>query len=159
MPRLINNAMPRLSKSVPATRALTRVKGFTLIEILIASVILFLFLALASEAFGQAALASRKAERAVKVAGILPLLTENIRQQIVSADPTGEYSGGGVLFELEYKWQATLLARKSPPPRLDHEVEAFTTYSERFNLWQVDVTVIDGSYQRTWRYEDISWHD
>ncbi|MFT4925938.1 MAG: prepilin-type N-terminal cleavage/methylation domain-containing protein [Phenylobacterium sp.] len=141
-----------------ATHQLKAVKGFTLIEVLIASVILFLFLAIASQAFNQSATASRKAERAVKVAGLLPLLTENIRSEIVAVQQITDQSGQGSLFGLHYQWQATLLERLGPPRRLDAEVEGLKTYDERFNLWQVNVTVSEGSYQRSWQYEEISWH-
>ncbi len=133
-------------------------QGFTLIEVLIASVILFLFLALASEAFSQSALSSRKAERAAKVAAIVPLMIENIRVQIVEAEQVSDLGSEGVLFELNYAWRAKLLKRLKPPRRFDPDENEFKEYDERFNLWQVDVTVGEGTYQRSWQYEEVSWH-
>ncbi len=130
--------------------------GFTLIEVLIASVILFMFLAIASQAFNQSATASRKAERAAKIAGILPLLTENIRNKIIAAKQTNEQSDQGRLFDVNYQWRATLLERVGPPERLFVEIK--DDLSDRYNLWQINVTISEGSYQRDWQYEEITWH-
>lgn len=134
-------------------------QGFTLIEVLIASVILFLFLALAAQAFNQSATASRKAERAAKVAALVPLLLETIRAEIIETKQANDQTGQGVLFEMGYQWQAKLLERTSPPRRFDPDEAEFKDYPDRFNLWQIDLTVTDKTYQRTWRYEEISWHE
>jgi prepilin-type N-terminal cleavage/methylation domain-containing protein len=138
------------------TNQIKSIKGFTLIEVLIASVILFLFLAIASQAFNQSATASRKAERAAKIAGLLPLLTENIRNKIVAAKQISVQSDSGSFFDLNYQWEATLLERLGPPKRLSVEIEDDTR--DRFNLWQVNVIISEGSYQRRWQYEEITWH-
>jgi len=150
--------MSRTTKQFKAPSSLKTTKGFTLIEVLISSVILFLFLAIASQAFNQSATASRKAERAIKVAGLLPLLTESIRNEIVAVKQSNDQSGQGSLLGLSYEWQATLLERLSPPRRLDSGEGGYKSYPERFNLWQVNVTVSEGSYQSRWQYEEISWH-
>ncbi len=138
------------------TSQMKSIKGFTLIEVLIASVILFLFLAIASQAFNQSATASRKAERAAKIAGLIPLLTENIRNKIIAAKQTSVQNDSGSLLDLSYQWEATLLERLGPPIRPYVEIEDDT--SDRFNLWQVNVIVSDGSYQRRWQYEELTWH-
>ena len=138
------------------TSQIKSIKGFTLIEVLIASVILFLFLAIASQAFNQSATASRKAERAAKIAGLLPLLTENIRNKIVAAKQISVQSDSGSFFDLNYQWEATLLERLGPPKRLSVEIEDDTR--DRFNLWQVNVIIGEGRYQRRWQYEEITWH-
>ena len=138
------------------TSQIKSIKGFTLIEVLIASVILFLFLAIASQAFNQSATASRKAERAAKIAGLLPLLTENIRNKIVAAKQISDQGDCGSFFDLNYQWEATLLERLGPPKRLSVEIEDDTR--DRFNLWQVNVIIREGLYQRRWQYEEITWH-
>ena len=134
-------------------------KGFTLIEVLIASIILFLFLAIASQAFSQSAVASEKAERAAKVAALLPLLTDNIRAQMVLGQSLAEQNGGGELFEMHYQWQAQRIERRGAPKHLDPAVDGYKTYPDRFNLWQVAVTITVKSYQRTWQYKEITWDE
>ncbi|NQZ06000.1 MAG: type II secretion system protein [Algicola sp.] len=132
-------------------------RGFTLLEVLIASMILFLFITMASQAFSQSAQTSRKAERAVKVAAMVPLLVETIRGQIMAVDTPQNVGGEGQMLEVQYHWQATLIHRKPPAARFDPSAMEFKTYEDRFNLWSVEVVVSIGTYQRSWLYEEISW--
>ena len=78
--------------------------------------------------------------------------------QIVEAEQVSDLGSEGVLFELNYAWRAKLLKRLKPPRRFDPDENEFKEYDERFNLWQVDVTVGEGTYQRSWQYEEVSWH-
>lgn len=133
--------------------------GFTLIEVLISAVILFMFLALASQAFSQAAQSSLKAERAAKVSAAVPLLLETIKQDIMAARSPQGVKGSGVFLDLDYRWQAKLIQRKAPVRRFDPSEMEMKDYAERFNLWQVDLQVGLGSYQRNWQYEEISWYE
>jgi prepilin-type N-terminal cleavage/methylation domain-containing protein len=132
-------------------------RGFTLLEVLIASIILFLFITMASQAFSQSALSSRKAERAVKVASMVPLLVETIRGQILAVDTPQDVGGEGQMLEVGYQWQAKLIHRKPPAARFDPAHMEFKTYDDRFNLWSVEVVVSIDTYQRSWIYEEISW--
>lgn len=134
-------------------------QGFTLIEVLIASIILFMFIVMASQAFSQSALTSRKAERAIKAAGIVPLLIDNIKSQISAEKSVADVSGRGQLEEVTYQWKASLVERKPPVPGFDPLHEEFRSYQEKYNLWQVDLTTTVGDYQRHWIYEEISWHE
>ncbi len=136
----------------------SKIKGFTLIEVLLAAVILFMFLTMASMAFNQAANASLKAERAAKVAAIVPLLTQNIKEVILRSRGTSE-SGQGQFGQMAFRWKASLKQRKAPPPRFDPAELEFKHYPERFNLWLVDLVVIIGSYERHWQYEELSWYE
>ena len=131
--------------------------GFTQIEVLIASTILFLFLAMASQAFSQSAQTSIKAEREAKVAALVPLLIENIRGQIHADKTPRDKVGQNTMLDMNYQWRATLIDRKPPVERFDPNEMEFKTYEERFNLWKVDVMIVDGTYQRNWQYEEISW--
>jgi prepilin-type N-terminal cleavage/methylation domain-containing protein len=132
-------------------------QGFTLIEVLIASTILFLFLAMAAQAFSQSAQTSIKAERAAKVAALVPLLVENIRGDIHADKSPSDKHGQGAMLDMTYQWRASLLERKAPVERFDPSEMEFKTYQDRFNLWKVDVMIVAGSYQRNWQYEEISW--
>ena len=134
-------------------------RGFTLIEVLLSAVILFMFLALAAQAFSQSANASLKAERAAKVAALVPLLTNTIKDRISQARGPERLNNEGRFMELSYRWQAQLLERKPPARRFDPAEMEVKEYNDRFNLWQVELTVSLGSYRRQWRYEEISWYD
>ncbi|MCJ8269534.1 MAG: type II secretion system GspH family protein [Psychrosphaera sp.] len=131
--------------------------GFTLLEVLISTIILFLFITMASQAFSQAAQSSLKAERAVKVASLVPLLMENIRGKILAVDTLGDVGGQGQMLDMQYQWQAKILQRKAPASRFDPSTMDFKDYKKRFNLWSVEVVITLGKYQRSWQYEEISW--
>ncbi len=131
--------------------------GFTLLEVLISSIILFLFITMASQAFSQAAQSSLKAERAAKVASLVPLLMENIRGKVLAVNTLGDVAGQGKMLDMQYHWQAKLLERKRPASRFDPSTMEFKDYKDRFNLWSVEVVVTIGKYQRSWQYEEISW--
>jgi prepilin-type N-terminal cleavage/methylation domain-containing protein len=144
-------------------QAINANRGFTLIEVLLASIILFLFLTLAAQAFSQSAVASRKAERAVKLAGLVPLLLENIRTEIDQAKQLGEQTANGSLLGVNYQWQATLLSRAKPAFSFDQGGAAIDG-QERYNLWQVELSIslvsndAEKNYQRTWQYTEVTWH-
>ena len=143
---------------MPSINRFRRAEGFTLIEVLVAALILFLFLSLAAQAFSQSAESSRRAERTAKVSAMVPLVVENIKGQIQAAEGVEFVQGTGGMLDVEYQWQAQLVLRKAPPPRFDPSEMEFKTYEERFNLWEVTLKVNLGSYQREWIYEEISWY-
>lgn len=134
-------------------------KGFTLIEVLVATIILFLFITMAAQIFRQSADASLKAERAVKVAALVPLVVENIRNQVEQAKSLGTLRGEGQLKEVRYQWKASLAQRKPPIEGFDNLRLEFRTFEDKYNLWNVDLTVSIGSYQRHWVYEELTWFE
>jgi type II secretory pathway pseudopilin PulG len=158
MPKLNRQLNKELNKGLSLSTG-KRVKnsGFTLLEVLISSIILFLFITMASQAFSQAAQSSLKAERAVKVASLVPLLIENIRGKILDVDTLGDFGGQGQMLDMQYHWQAQLLQRKAPASRFDPSSMELKDYKDRFNLWSVELVVTLGKYQRSWQYEEISW--
>lgn len=133
--------------------------GFTLLEVLIASVILFMFIAMAAQIFRQSALSSVKAERAVQVTAVVPVLVETIRHNIREAKSGRDLSGGGELNGLNYRYTATLTQRKPPIAGFDMNTNEFRRFPDKFNLWDVDLYVRIDGYERHWIYEEFSWHD
>ena len=63
---------------------MTRQRGFTLLEVLIAATILFAVLAAATETYRNALLASSRAQGLVSMLTPLPLITSAIRNQLRS---------------------------------------------------------------------------
>ena len=134
-------------------------KGFTLIEVLVASIILFIFVAMAAQIFRQSAVSSLKAERAVKVAAVVPLVVENIRSKIMDAKDLSDVSGQGRLQEVEYIWRASLAQRLPPIEGFDPRTEEFRTFEDKYSLWNVDITIVIGNYERHWVYEELTWYE
>ena len=135
-----------------------KARGFTLIEVLVASIILFIFVAMAAQIFRQSAVSSLKAERAVKVAAVVPLVVENIRGKIMDAKDLSVVKGQGQLQEVSYIWRADLAQRLPPIEGFDPRTEEFRTFDDKYNLWNVDITIVIDSYERHWVYEELTWY-
>ena len=134
-----------------------RAQGFSLLEVLVASIILFMFLAMAAQAFRQASISSMKAERSAKVAAVMPLLVEGVRQQLFKASIGSTPTGSGELQGIGYQWQAVLSQRSGATRSFDENRLQFVKQADRYNLWDVTLTLQLDSYQREWIYEELTW--
>ena len=133
-----------------------REAGFTLIEVLIAATILFTVLAVASETYRNALLASAKAETVVEMLTPLPLITSSIRNQL-RTNPVERLQGAAELLGVEYSWQAETARYGSPAPRFDPDQIEFTEYSPRYRLYDVELKLQLRGQQRTFLYQELAW--
>ena len=134
-------------------------RGFTLVEVLIASVILFMSVAVVSEIFRTSFVASEKAELRIAEAGLVPamvnLIQEDIRQQTTAK--TKALSGEGVLWGKAYRWQAERLAFAAPIDRYDVDTGKEQSYGKRYLLWQVSMSVGVEPKVRHYQFKEFSW--
>ena len=89
-------------------------RGFTLVEVLIAAVIMFTVLATATLSLRSAYIASERAARVTELLAPMPWITPLIRAEL-RADPAPEREGSGVLFGVEYRFRATTALFGAPP--------------------------------------------
>jgi len=86
-------------------------QGMTLIEVMVASTILFSVLVLMSQVMGTALKSSEQAEKNINISYNMPFIIDEIKLKI----DIGKSSGNDVFFnkELTYNWQANL-SKQSP---------------------------------------------
>jgi prepilin-type N-terminal cleavage/methylation domain-containing protein len=133
-----------------------RQRGFTLLEVLIAATILFTVLAVATETYRNALLASSRAQGLVAMLTPLPLITSAIRNQL-RTNPLETGNGRSELLGVAYEWEATTVRYGSPPTRFDPDVTDFTSYPPRFRLYDVRLELRRGTQQRVFLYQEIAW--
>ena len=133
--------------------------GFTLLEVLVASVILFSSIAAVSMVYRGAFLSSEKAENQIYVAGKVPLILASIRDEIRTAkDKTAQTLGGSsTMWQLNYQWNAEVLSFEAPQPVFSPESGKLEYSPPRFKLWQVELTVKYKSIEKSYQFKELSW--
>jgi len=134
-------------------------KGFTLIEVLIAGVILFMVIAMTTLVYRSALLSSNKAQQVLAITGYLPIIIDNITHELHQQDTGMQNSlqGGGISMQVAYNWQARLIQAKSALTRIDFFTGQAVTQPARYRLWQVEIELTLGSSSRRYEYEELSY--
>ncbi len=135
-----------------------RREGFTLIEVLIASTILFAGLTVVSFAFSVNAKSTRTASHVARsvapVSQIVALVRADLRKNL-----TDSVKGEGSLLGVRYRYEATLKERRSPPSRFDSDRGGFVQYPQRFRLYEVSLSVGAADVARRFTYLELAWTD
>ena len=133
-------------------------RGFTLLEILVATVILFSAIAAVSLVYRGALLSSDKAKSHIildsKVPLILTLIQDEIRNNATSEQ---QLSGADTTWNVSYRWQANLESYKPPQPLFSPESGTFEEFAPKFKLWQVKVEVEHEQLIKEFSYKELSW--
>lgn len=134
---------------LPSFKFSIQPQGMTLIEVLVASTILFSFLAVMTQVMGTAAIASTQAEKNVTVSLHMPFIVDEINIDINQ----GRFSANGSLSAsgITYQWRA--IQKKHHEilkPSLEHEVK--TRY---VSLYNVELTTEYKGLQKTFNYVEV----
>ncbi|QBL09788.1 type II secretion system protein [Rheinheimera sp. D18] len=139
---------------------LTRNKGFTLIEVLVAAVILFASVTSALLSFQVAMQGTKKATDKLLLLARIEPIKSHIQKAILDAQqetPSAALSGSNNLLEVSFNWTAEV-SRKAPPvPRFDPEASQFLRYQDRYMLYSVKVTVSYLSAQEQFEYLEFAY--
>ncbi|MCK8107722.1 prepilin-type N-terminal cleavage/methylation domain-containing protein [Pseudoalteromonas sp. 2CM41L] len=131
-------------------------KGFTLIEVLIAAIILFSALALISDIFKSAMLSSSKAvsnsqyyqTSTSAISAIKASLREKVNGKNIQVA-----EGAMTLFNISYEWKAN---RTSFKRIAFSELDDYTP-EPRFSIYVVQVTAKQRDKQRSFSFEVSTW--
>ena len=134
--------------------------GFTLIEVLVASVILFATITLVSDMFRGAFVASEKANRHVTIAGIMPLALKQIQAAVRYQAKSGEQnlSGNNIFWGVNVQWQAVQVDFKSAPPLYDYDLGKYQEMPKKYSLWKVNAQFSYGSTVSEYSSYEVSWN-
>lgn len=131
-------------------------RGFTLVEVLIAAVIMFTVLATATVSLRGAMYASERASKTTELLAPLPFITPTIRE-ILRDNPSPERSGEGAMFGVEYRFHASTARFGSPPARFDPDVTDFVEYPPRFRLYDVELELERDGEKESFIYQELAW--
>lgn len=135
--------------------ALTQ-RGFTLVEVLVAAVIMFTVLATATLSLRSAYIASDRAARVTELLAPLPWITPLIREEL-RANPAPEREGSGTVFGVDYRYKASTVLFGAPPARFDPDITDFTEYPPRFRLYDVELELGHEGETETFLYQELAW--
>ncbi len=135
-------------------------RGFTLIEVLIAAVIMFTVLATATLSLRAAMHASERASRKTELLAPLPWITPTIRARLreyPGDNLATERSGEGIMFGVEYRFHALLVRSGAPPSRFDGDAAVFIEYAPRFGLYDVELELEREGEKSRFVYQELAW--
>lgn len=130
---------------------ISRNEGFTLIEVLIASLIMFISIAAFSMVFRSALISSSSAENHVATSSIIPLIQNEISHHLQMKTDNGQ----GRLLGRNYRWTAKKLKETKPPPR--YLAEKIVQQNHTATLWQVTLIVSYKGRETEYELGEISW--
>ena len=126
--------------------------GFTLLEVLLSSFILFSTIVTMTLIYRGAVLSSDKSEQALSVSvaahAVQRIVSDEFREMIDKSQPYGD----GLYGEVAYRWSAVAthkgIRRGSPDG---------SSSSRELTLWQINLTVSKGMMTKQFNYSEISW--
>ncbi|MCY7294378.1 PulJ/GspJ family protein [Alteromonas sp. a30] len=127
--------------------SLRSAKGFTLIEVLIASVILFMAIALVSMAYKSGIRAEMAAEKHVFRAVALGFIEAAIKEEL-RASPSNT-SGEGRWSRFEYSWKVVDVKEKWSKAGLDYESNTQVQFGRKVFLQYISVEINEVEYEFT----------
>jgi prepilin-type N-terminal cleavage/methylation domain-containing protein len=133
----------------------TRVKGFSLIEVLIASFILFISLAVFTQVFRSAIISSEKAEHNVLIALYTQLISDKISTELKNSHQLSALNSGGSMMGVKYTWAASILSVSKPPKRYIGQVLSQAEHIVK--LWQVKLVIEHDNKISEYSFEEVTW--
>jgi prepilin-type N-terminal cleavage/methylation domain-containing protein len=131
-------------------------QGFTLIEVLIAAIILFSSIALVAQLFSASSLSSRKATKVAQYNQVVPLVNKMIKidiQQRAIDRSLANMEGKMHFFNIDFIWRAERISFLPPPMSAD-DVEP---WSDRFGLYNVSVITQQQNKQSQYSFNVATW--
>lgn len=134
-----------------------RQRGFTLVEVMIAGVILIMTVTAMTMVYRTAALSSSKASDNVNFSGTVGMIFNTIQGHVRGGNATKPMNGSGNLADVDYRWSTELIDKKGASEKFDIDEGKWMEQPIRFYLWQVELTVTKDNKVRVYHYKELSW--
>lgn len=136
-------------------------KGFTLIEVLVASVILFSVIALVGLIYKGVVTSSVKASHHIGISAAVPHVSEFIKKQIIKESNTEQIAlqGHGQWDVAKFTWKAELLHSQAALAFTDHESQKVIQPPAKFKLWLVTLTLAVNGTKKSFQYKELGWNE
>jgi type II secretory pathway pseudopilin PulG len=142
----------RFNKGLAPLFSTNKVVGFTLIEVLIAAVILFSALAITAELYSASNLSAEKASEKAHFFQISPIAITAIKteiRQITENKSLSEFSNQLTISGVYFQWQARRIAFKARAPQFDDIYPP----SPRFGVFLVEVVAEDKNAKKIGEFQ------
>ena len=133
---------------------MNREQGFTLIEVLIASVLLFTSLSLVYSAFSQSVTNTEKAQKIIKLNGAFPLVVSKVKSELNNKIDESTREGSGVIGDVVYQWSSKPVKES---PLLELETNDFNSQSNSVQLIEVSVVMKVADIERQFLFKETVW--
>lgn len=130
-------------------------KGFTLIEVLIASFIMFISIAAFTLVFRSSILSSEKAEENVSNSAYVEVIFGEISGVLFQHKNSSELQGSGNLFGMRYTWQAKVIDSTRPPAR--YFGDTLTQADHLAKIWLIELSVSYNQKVSEYQYQEVTW--
>jgi len=135
--------------------------GFTLVEVLVASVILFASIATVSMIYRGAFISSEKANKHINISGVLPSILATIREDIRQQGNSTrtDLKNESTAWQVSYRWQASLVGYKAAPPFFYPDIGKMSNPPQKFKLWSVQLILEYSGLTKHYQFHELSWND
>jgi Tfp pilus assembly protein PilV len=133
-----------------------RQSGLTLVEVLIAAVILFASLTMAALTITSLRSNSASAEQVIATLQPARMIAISLRQQIRD-NPLPQLEGRGQLAGVDYYWQANIIQRGSAPEQFDFDSGSSSAPPERFILYLVKLQLHYRGKTEELEFKELAW--
>ena len=130
--------------------------GFTLVEVLIAAVILFATITVVTDSYRTSVAASLRATITAELLTPLPFITANIRNSL-RQQPVERLTGDGKLLGVKYQYEAVSVRFEAPPPAVAPEIEGNQILPRRYRLYDVHLSLAHRTMERQFTYQELAW--
>lgn len=133
--------------------------GLTLVEVLIAAVMIFSVMTVVSEGYRASLIASRKSTELETLLAPLPLVLSRVRTDLRDGAAKGrmEFQDEGTILSVDYRYIARSENFKPPISGYDFATDQIRDYAPRYHLFRVMLTLKFGSMEREFEYRELAW--
>ncbi|OKY24659.1 prepilin-type N-terminal cleavage/methylation domain-containing protein [Thalassotalea sp. PP2-459] len=132
-------------------------RGFTLIEVLVASFILFLVIASITLVYRGAILSSGKAERTLLFSAAVETISESIKAKIQTSGQQEIMEEQGEWGRVTFSWVAKPAFVSAPPERVSLASGELEKSINQFVLWNVELQLSIDKASRVYQFNEVSW--
>lgn len=130
-------------------------RGFTLLEVMVAGIILFAAISTVSMIYRNTINSQQLSIKHLKIASVVPFLLDEVRDEIRNKTTLqSSLAGEGSNFGVEFFWQAEQIMSKKP---LANELAADEVLPQNYILWQVKLKVQYETYTKEYQFREFSW--
>jgi len=142
-------------------RRINKQSGFTLIEVLVASVILFSSIAIVGVVYKGVLVSTVKAEKHMHLASVVTTAVDRIERELKATgnSENNEESGSFILLGVKADWHATLQQSKLPPALFDPESGNFTKVEKQYKRWRVELELSYKGTSQLYSFSGLNWSD